>query len=60
MDMQRELATKAETVDVGALEAEFVRAAKDYGQRKGISYAAWRAAGVDAAILKRAGITRTD
>jgi hypothetical protein len=58
MDLQKELATKGETVDLGALEAEFVRAAKDYGQRKGISYAAWREAGVDAAILKKAGIGR--
>jgi hypothetical protein len=35
-----------------------VKAARDYGQRKGISYAAWREAGVDAAVLKKAGIGR--
>jgi hypothetical protein len=59
MDLQRELASKGETVDLGALESDFVRAAKDYGQRKGISYAAWREAGVDAAVLKKAGIPRS-
>jgi hypothetical protein len=58
MDLTQELATKGETVDLGALEADFVKAARDYGQRKGISYAAWREAGVDAAVLKKAGISR--
>jgi hypothetical protein len=59
MDLQRELDTRGESVDLGALEAEFVRAARDYGKRKGISYAAWREAGVDAAVLKKAGIGRS-
>ena len=59
MDLQHELASKGQTVDLGALEADFVKAARDYGQRKGISYAAWREAGVDAAVLKRAGIARS-
>ena len=58
MNLQAELATKSETVDLSALEADFVKAAKGYGQRKGISYAAWREAGVDAAVLKKAGISR--
>lgn len=58
MNLQQELASKESTVDLGALEADFVEAAKDYGIRKGISYAAWREAGVDAAVLKRAGISR--
>ena len=38
--------------------AAFVQAARPYGERKGISYAAWREAGVDAAVLKRAGVRR--
>ena len=58
MDLQAELATKSVAVDLSALEAGFVKAARDYGQRKGISYAAWREAGVDAAVLKKAGIGR--
>jgi hypothetical protein len=58
MDLQAELAQHGATVDLSALEADFVRSARDYGQRKGISYAAWREAGVDAAVLKKAGIGR--
>ena len=60
MDLQRELEAKSQTVDLSALEADFVTAAKGYGERKGISYAAWREAGVDAAVLKKAGISRSD
>jgi hypothetical protein len=45
-------------VDLSALEAGFVKVAADYGARKGISYTAWREAGVDAAVLKKAGIGR--
>ena len=59
MDLQAELEAKSASVDLGALESGFVKAARDYGQRKGISYAAWREAGVDAAILKKAGIGRS-
>lgn len=59
LDLQKELATKEDAVDIGALEDEFVSAARGYGERKGISYAAWRAAGVDANVLRRAGIPRT-
>jgi len=58
MNLQDELAAKSETVDISALEDAFVDAARDYGYRKGITYMAWREAGVDAAVLKRAGIRR--
>lgn len=59
-DLQAELRQKKRTasIDVPALEADFVRAAKGYSERKGITYATWRAAGIDAAVLKKAGITR--
>lgn len=59
MDLEAELAAaSAPTVDLDALEKEFVDAAKGYSERKGISYAAWREAGVPAATLKAAGISR--
>ena len=58
MDLQAELASKGAALDLTALESDFVKAARAFGQRKGISYAAWREAGVDAAILKKAGIGR--
>lgn len=58
IDLQAELAAMEDPVDLDAIEAEFVAAAKGYGERKGISYAAWREVGVPAAVLKRAGIGR--
>jgi hypothetical protein len=58
INLQHELSTKSGTVDLSAIEADFVKVAGDYGRRKGISYAAWREAGVDAAVLKQAGIGR--
>jgi hypothetical protein len=41
------------------LETAFVKIAKKFGENRGISYGAWRDAGVPAVVLKRAGITRT-
>ena len=58
MDLQRELEAKSETVDLGELESGFVKAAKEYGERKGVTYAAWREAGVPPAVLRKAGIGR--
>lgn len=39
-------------------EMEFVKVAASYSERKNISYAAWRAVGVPAKVLKAAGISR--
>jgi uncharacterized protein YicC (UPF0701 family) len=58
-DLTAELETKASTVDVSALEAEFVKVARAYGERKGITYGTWREVGVSAETLKKAGIART-
>ena len=59
-DLQSELASMGDKVDITALETGFVSVAKSYSKRQGISYATWREIGVDAAVLKRAGITRGD
>ncbi len=58
MDLQSELEKMGETVDLSGLEDDFVAVAASYGDRKGISYAAWREVDVPAAVLKRAGIGR--
>ena len=58
LDLQAELANSEDAVDLEGLESEFADVARDYGQRKGISYAAWRELGVSPAVLKRAGIGR--
>lgn len=58
MDLQAELETMGEQIDISGLEEAFVGVAADYGARKGISYAAWREVDVPAGVLKRAGIGR--
>jgi hypothetical protein len=58
MNLEGELSTTDNTVDLQALEDDFVASAAPYGQRKGITYGAWRQAGVDPAVLRRAGIRR--
>lgn len=58
MDLENELASSDNAVDLEALEDDFVAAAGPYGQRKGITYSAWRQAGVDPGVLRRAGIRR--
>jgi hypothetical protein len=58
MDLTNELSSMDNKPDLGSLEKEFAAAAKAYGQRKGITYAAWRELGVDPATLKAAGISR--
>jgi hypothetical protein len=59
LDIEERLADQEEEVDLGQLEKDFVGAAKEYAERKGISYSAFREAGVPAAVLKEAGIART-
>jgi hypothetical protein len=59
MNLESELAAKHESVDLAALEEGFVAAAKGYSERKGITWSAWRAAGISASVLARTGIPRT-
>jgi hypothetical protein len=59
IDLENELAGMSETVDLTALENDFVKAAAPYSQRRGISYAAWRQLGVSPQVLKRAHISRS-
>ena len=59
IDSEERLANLGEEADLEALQKEFIKVAKDYSERKSISYSAWREAGVPAAVLKEAGIPRT-
>lgn len=59
LDLEEELVELGEEPDLESLEAEFVKVAAEYSDRKGITYSAWREAGVPAAVLKQAGIKRT-
>lgn len=58
-DLEEELGSmNGGGMDLKALEAEFVKAARAYSHRKGVSYAAWREVGVPASVLRQAGISR--
>ncbi|HVL91881.1 MAG TPA: hypothetical protein VM264_00900 [Acidimicrobiales bacterium] len=60
LDLQSELAGMNDNgVDVAELKDAFVGAAAGYGARRGITYSAWRAAGVPPGVLRRAGISRS-
>lgn len=56
IDLQEELESSGTSERMRELEDAFVECARAYGDRKGISYAAWREIGVSAAVLRRAGI----
>lgn len=47
------------SADITTLEAAFVKVAKKFGEQRGITYPAWRDAGVPAVVLKKAGIACT-
>jgi hypothetical protein len=48
-----------DAVDVAALEKAFVKVAKNFSEKRGISYGAWRDTGVSAEVLAKAGIKRS-
>ena len=57
--LEAELAHSGDIVDIAALEKGFIKVARNYGERKGISYSAWRTVGVSASVLQQAKIPRT-
>ena len=59
LDLESELKNLTTSRDIAPLEKEFVKVARSYGDRNGITYTAWREIGVDAAVLKKAGIGRS-
>ena len=58
-DLEYELQSMESAVDLSAIESSFVKVARSYSERQGISYAAWREVGVEASVLKKAGIGRS-
>ncbi|MGA2836300.1 MAG: hypothetical protein ABSF84_06870 [Acidimicrobiales bacterium] len=57
--LEAELSHNGDVVDLAALEKSFAKVARQYGERKGISYSAWRTVGVSASVLQQAKIART-
>ena len=57
LDLERELAgSEGDGADMEEFEGAFIEVAAAYGERKGITYEAWRSIGVAPRILKAAGI----
>ena len=52
--------TNGNQPDPSQLERDFIRVVRSYGDRNGITFAAWRQVGVDAAVLERAGIHKAE
>lgn len=59
-NLTTELNSMGAGIDMSVLEGEFVKVAKSYSARQGISYSTWRDVGVEASVLKAAGISRAD
>ena len=59
IDAEATIASTPTASEIDDLVRGFVSSAKAYGDRKGIGYAAWREAGVPAAVLKQAGVPET-
>jgi len=58
MNLEAEKVKLGVKVDLTALEKGFVAVARSFASRRGISHAAFRAKGVPAEVLSRAGIRR--
>lgn len=59
LDHEEQLIALDDEPDMEALQDAFVDAVREYSERKGITYHAWREAGVPADVLKQAGVKRT-
>jgi hypothetical protein len=59
IDAQAALDSMTATIDLDALEVGFIACAASYSDRKGITWPAWREAGVSSAVLTAAGVKRT-
>lgn len=59
-DLGAEIERMGQGVDLAAVERGFVEVAASYSARQGISYSSWREVGVPPAVLRQAGISRSD
>jgi hypothetical protein len=59
IDAQAALDSMTATIDLDALEVGFIACAASYSGRKGITWPAWREAGVSSVVLTAAGVKRT-
>jgi hypothetical protein len=57
-DLQSELDLLSRPFDIAQKEQEFIKVARAYGERKGLTWSAWREVGVPPSVLTKAGIRR--
>ena len=57
LDLRTELAGMKSKAQIAEAEARFVRVARTFSRRNGITYDAWREFGVSESVLKKAGIS---
>ncbi len=59
MDLEKRINGLEDADDPADAEAEFIKVAQGYAERKGITYSAFRDVGVPATILAKTGVRRT-
>jgi len=59
LDAQAALDQMTTPIDMDILEPGFIEHVASYSERKGITWAAWREAGVPASVLAASGVRRT-
>lgn len=59
LDAEKELSNRETEESLDDIVADFTEIAKDYSDRKSISYTAWRELGVPPDVLREAGVPRT-
>jgi len=60
LDLRTELAGMKTKSQIAEAESRFVKVARLFSKRNGITYNAWREFGVSESVLKKAGITPSD
>lgn len=60
LDLRTELAGMKTKSQIAEAESRFVKVARLFSTRNGITYNAWREFGVSESVLKKAGITPSD
>lgn len=56
IDLEQELERAKQAAGAEDVESQFVKVVQSFSERRGISYAAWRDAGVPSSVLRRAGV----
>jgi len=58
LELERRLRSTSDDPGSDELEAQFIKIAREFSDRKGLSYAAWREMGVPTKVLYAAGLRR--